>query len=143
MKRENITREEALAGLRKDDHERRQWSLKLYGIDSWDASLYDLVVHLHKLRQDDAVKLICEASRFEQFHVTPESHRVLQNLLLAAQVKAKLVDEYPIGPSQFHRRSGDRNGPLQRNSGATACGAHKRGGPAGNGGENSSHECAA
>ena len=96
MKRENITRQEALERLHKDDQERRQWSLKLYGIDTWDPGLYDLVVHLRKFRLDDAVKLICEASRFPQFQATPQSHGVLHNLLLAAQVKAKLVDEFPM-----------------------------------------------
>ncbi len=36
MEREKISRDEALYVLKKDDHERRQWSLKLFGMDSWD-----------------------------------------------------------------------------------------------------------
>ncbi len=96
MEREHIGREEALTRLSKDDHERRQWSLKLHGVDIWDPLLYDLVLHIHKLRVDDAVDIICRTAQLEQFQATPDSHRVLHNLLLAAQVKAALVHDYPM-----------------------------------------------
>lgn len=96
MEREHIGREEALARLSKDDHERRQWSLKLHGVDIWEPLLYDMVLHIHKLRVDNAVDLICRTARLEQFQSTPESHRILHNLLLAAQVRAKLVHDYPM-----------------------------------------------
>ncbi|MGD0828638.1 MAG: cytidylate kinase-like family protein, partial [Desulfobaccales bacterium] len=43
MKREKISAEEARRILQKDDEERRKWSKHLYGIDTWDPSLYDLV----------------------------------------------------------------------------------------------------
>ncbi|MDH4206803.1 MAG: cytidylate kinase-like family protein, partial [Desulfobacteraceae bacterium] len=46
MKRENIPAEEARYILRKDDDERRKWGLQLYGSDTRDSSLYDLVVHI-------------------------------------------------------------------------------------------------
>ena len=96
MEREHISREEALARLNKDDHERRQWSLKLHGVDIWDPLLYDLVLHIHKLKVDDAVDIICHTARMEQFKATPESRRALRDLLLAAQVKAALVHDYPM-----------------------------------------------
>jgi cytidylate kinase len=65
MKRENISAEEARYILRKDDDERRKWGLQLYGRDTLDSSLYDLVVH------------------------------ILDDLTLAAELKAALVDEFP------------------------------------------------
>src|SRR5208337_2384421 len=46
MEREKISRDEALYVLKKDDQERRQWSLRLFGVDTWDPSLYDLVIHI-------------------------------------------------------------------------------------------------
>ena len=49
MEREGITRAEALHVLKKDDEERRRWSQYLYGIDTRDSSLYDLVIHIHKI----------------------------------------------------------------------------------------------
>ena len=36
-----ISRSEALVQLKKNDHERREWSLRLYGVDTCDPGLYD------------------------------------------------------------------------------------------------------
>jgi cytidylate kinase len=96
MAREHVTRGAALARLRKDDQERRQWSLHLFGVDTWNPSLYDLVVHVHKLKVDNAVDMICKAARLEQFKTTPQSQRVLDDLILAAQVRARLAGDYPM-----------------------------------------------
>ena len=96
MEREKLSMEQALTRLRKDDEERRQWSLHLFGVDTWDPSLYDLVLHVHKLGVDDVVHLICETAQLEQFKATPGSQKVLDNLLLAARVKARLVHDFPM-----------------------------------------------
>jgi cytidylate kinase len=53
MKREGISRDEAIYIIKKDDQERRQWSLRLFGVDTWDAALYDLVLHIKKMAVDD------------------------------------------------------------------------------------------
>lgn len=95
MEREKISRDEALNILKKDDHERRQWSLKLFGIDTWDPSLYDLVVHIRKLTVDDAVSIICHTLTREHFKTTPESQKVLDDLVLASRVKTTLIATYP------------------------------------------------
>jgi cytidylate kinase len=95
MERESVSREQAAARLEKDDHERREWSRKLYGVDTRDSSLYDLVIHIHKLKVDDAVDLICQTAARAQFKATPESQRALDDLTLAARVRAAVVDHYP------------------------------------------------
>ena len=92
MEREGISREEASHILQKDDEERRKWSKSLYGIDTRKASLYDLVIHIHKLSVRDAVDMICHAAMLEQFQTTPESQQTTDDLALAAQMKAALVD---------------------------------------------------
>ena len=96
MKRDHLSREEALARIQKDDHERRQWSLHLFGVDTWNPSAYDLVLHVHKLTVDNVVETICHTARLKQFEATPQSQRVLDNLVLAALVKASLVRSYPM-----------------------------------------------
>jgi cytidylate kinase len=96
MEREYLNRREALARLRKDDQERRQWSLHLFGVDTWNPSLYDLVVHVHKLNVQNAVDMVCKAARLEQFKATPQSQRALDDLLLAAKVRSRLVADYPM-----------------------------------------------
>lgn len=92
MEREGISREEALRILMKDDEERIKWSKSLYGIDTRDSSLYDLVIHIQKFSAKNAVDMICQAASLEQFQTTPESQQNIDDLALAAQVKAALVD---------------------------------------------------
>jgi len=96
MEREHLTRAEVMNRLHKDDEERRKWSHHLFGVDTWDPSLYDMVLHVHKLNVDNIVNIICNAARLEQFKATPQSQRVVHNLLLAARVKARLVHDYPM-----------------------------------------------
>ncbi|MGB2927572.1 MAG: cytidylate kinase-like family protein, partial [Desulfobacterales bacterium] len=95
MKREGISAEEARYILKKDDDERRKWGLQLYGHDTRDSSLYDLVVHIKRKKVDDAVGLILYAARMPCFKTTPESQKIINELTLAAEVKAALVNEFP------------------------------------------------
>jgi cytidylate kinase len=95
MEREGISRKEALHVLKNDDQERRKWSKYLYGIDTWDPSLYDMVIHIKKFTVDDAVDIICHTVVLERFKTTPESQKTLNQLLTAARVKAALIDLKP------------------------------------------------
>ncbi len=95
MRRENISAEEARYVLKKDDEERRHWALSLYGADTWDPQLYDLVVHIKTVSVDDAVNLILCAVKLPCFQTTPESQQNLDDQALAAQVQAALVEEFP------------------------------------------------
>jgi len=49
MEREHISSKEALHILKKDDEQRRKWSRRLYGIDTRDPGLYDLVLRIRKI----------------------------------------------------------------------------------------------
>ena len=95
MERERIPKQEALSLILKDDQERRKWTQSLYGMDPWDSSLYDLVLHIHKLTVADAVDFICRAADLPQFRTTKESQRKMDDLALASQIKAALVHDYP------------------------------------------------
>lgn len=90
-----ISDEEARKALIKDDEERRSWSRHLYGIDTHDPSLYDLVIHIERMTADEAVEIISEAAMQPCFQVTPESRKALETLFLAAQVQASLVETLP------------------------------------------------
>lgn len=95
MERENIGREEAEHTLKKDDEERRKWGLSLFGIDTWDPSLYDLVIHIRKISVDDAVDIICHTAKMGKFKTTFESQKAMDDLAVAAQVKAAIIDLKP------------------------------------------------
>lgn len=93
--RDGISRKKALHFIKGLDAERRKWSQALYGIDTRDASLYDLVVHVRKITVDDAVDLICHTVRLKQFHTSPESQQTMDDLALAAEAKAVLIGMAP------------------------------------------------
>jgi len=95
MKRENISAEKAREILKRDDDERRKWSLSLYGIDTWDPSLYDMVLHVRTLSVDDMVKIIMETVKLPAFATTREAQDILNDLTLAAQVESALIEEFP------------------------------------------------
>ncbi len=95
MERKNIDAEKARRLLQKDDQERRKWSLDLYGIDTSEPTLYDLVVHIKQITVDDAVEMICNCVSKEQFKTTPESQRMIDELALSAAIHKALID---VGP---------------------------------------------
>jgi cytidylate kinase len=95
MQRKNIDAEEARSILEKDDEQRSKWSLRLYGIDTADPSLYDLVVHIKQITVDDAVDMICDSISKEQFKTTPESQRLIEDLALSAAIHKALLDVEP------------------------------------------------
>ncbi|MGA9754779.1 MAG: cytidylate kinase-like family protein, partial [Desulfobaccales bacterium] len=95
MKRENISAAEARHILKKDDDERRRWSIQVFGVDTWDPMLYDMVLHIKSFKVDDAVALILQAVKLPCFRATPASQKILDDQALAARVQAALVEEFP------------------------------------------------
>jgi hypothetical protein len=95
MKREGISAEQARLILVKDDAERRKWGLALYGLDTWDAALYDMTIHIRTMSVDDAVSIILGALGRPCFKTTPHGRKLLDDLALSAQVEAALVTDFP------------------------------------------------
>jgi cytidylate kinase len=91
MEREGTSEEEALLLLKMDDKERRRWSKCLYGIDTADPSLYDLVIHIGKITVAEAADIITQTVGLNGFQTTAESQRAIDDLALSAEVKASLV----------------------------------------------------
>jgi hypothetical protein len=95
MGREGVSAETARRLVMKDDEERRNWALSLYGMDTSDSSLYDMLLHIGSLTVDDAARIIAEAVQHPSFQMTPESKRLLNDRVLASQVEALLLEEFP------------------------------------------------
>ncbi|MFC2047399.1 AAA family ATPase [Chloroflexota bacterium] len=95
MERGNISRKEAEHILKSDDEQRHKWSQHLYGIDTADPSLYDLVLHIKNITADDAVDIICHTVSLPHFQKTTVSQKTLEDLLLACEVKVALIDIKP------------------------------------------------
>ena len=95
MSRERISEVKARSLILKDDEERRKWTQSLYGVDPWDSHLYDLVLRVHKLTVVDAVNFICEAATNQAFKTTPASQQKMDDLALACEIKAALIESFP------------------------------------------------
>lgn len=92
MERESISGKEARRIINKDDQERRKWSMSLYGIDTADCRLYDLVIHINQITVDHAVDIICETVKLEEFQTTAESQKLIEDIYLNARVTNAVID---------------------------------------------------
>ena len=87
VKREGISADKAREIIMRDDDERRKWALYLYEADAWDATLYDLVIHLKTISVDDAVDLINHTRQLPGFQTTSESQQAVDSLVEAARLE--------------------------------------------------------
>lgn len=91
MDHQNLEEKEAVQYIQKIDKQREKWIRVLYGINWNDPMLFDMVFNLETI----GIPLACEIIRYtlEQpdFQSTPESQKILENLLLASKVRAALA----------------------------------------------------
>ena len=95
MKRENCSAEEARYQLKKDDDERRKWGLSLYGQDTWNSSLYDLVLNIDILKVKKVVDILEDVVKSGLYDATPESTETLKKQALLASIHAIIVNDSP------------------------------------------------
>jgi cytidylate kinase len=95
MGRAGVSAEKARQTVIKDDEERRAWALSLYGMDTYDPTFYDMLLHIGTLTVDDAARIIAETAMLPSFQTTPESKHLLNDRVLASQVEALLLEEFP------------------------------------------------
>lgn len=95
MKREDCSAEEARYLLKKDDDERRKWGLSLHGKDTWNCSLYDIVLNIHILEVEKVVDILQDVVEDGRFDATPESTEIIKKHSLLANIHARIVNESP------------------------------------------------
>ena len=92
MKREKVSKEDAAQLVKKVDEERTKWSMKLYGMDTWDSRLYDLVINIGKVTMDHAVDLICQTVKLKAFQPSNKSQLQIEKLAREALLEAESPD---------------------------------------------------
>lgn len=95
MRREGLSADEARKALIKDDEARHRWGHYIFGIDTADPSLYDLVIHIQSLTVDETVAIISGAAQLSCFQPTVETRKMMNILALAAGLRISLMDEIP------------------------------------------------
>ena len=89
------TRKAAIKFFKRLDNQRRKWGKNLYGIDTWDSRLYDLVLHMKNMTSDEAADVICQTARLKSFQTTSESQKKMEDIFLASEVKVALINLRP------------------------------------------------
>lgn len=92
---QGISRKEAVQLIKNLDEQRKKWSKQFFGVYPWDPRLYDLVVNIKPNGVADAVDFICHTIALEDFRSTAASQHAMDDLVLAADVKAALIDLKP------------------------------------------------
>ena len=101
MKREGVSQYTAYSNLKRDDEERRKWGMQLYGFDTWDARLYDVVCCVDTLKVPDIVTMLAELSKKPQFQETEETKVELEALAKIAAIQAHVFDINPSAGVEF------------------------------------------
>jgi len=95
IQRKGVTEDHALRYMKSVDEARRKWSRHLYGIDTHDPALYDMVLRIKKLSTDDAVDILSYTVGLDRFQPTAESRQAIDDLALAARIKVSLIERHP------------------------------------------------
>ncbi len=95
MRRDKVSREKAIEIIKTLDEIRSKWSRHLYGIDSRDMSLYDLMLNIKQLTVEDSVEIVCQYMSFDSFKTTPEVLKILEERAIAAKIKGIIMDIKP------------------------------------------------
>jgi len=92
-RRDLVTRRKAIRLIEEADKARDEWVRRIYGVDRDDLTTFDLVVNLQDLPIPDACEII-ERVVQSDFPTTPASQEIMDNLVLASDVRARIgLDE--------------------------------------------------
>ena len=90
QQKQNLSKDEAAAFIRKEDRERAQWTRYLYNIDINNPQNYDIIINIGWLTIEDACEIICAVARRDTYRSTPASKKAITELALSSHVKAAL-----------------------------------------------------
>lgn len=85
----NLTRIKALEYVRALDDKRDYWLKWVYGVDAKDPSTYDLTINLQHVPIPSACAIIAETAG-RDFQTTPESQRLMDDLVVVSEIKAQI-----------------------------------------------------
>ena len=93
-KEKGMLEKEAVKLIHKEDEDRAAW---VYSVlkknDPWDASLYDIVIPMDKMRLEEVVSLIGENLNKDVLKPTLRSKKAVEDFLLASRVEVALTKE--------------------------------------------------
>ena len=106
QKRENVTKEAAVAIIENEDKNRINWTRYLYKMDINNPKLYDIVINIGNLAIEEACEIICFAARSNSYQTTDESKQAVEDLAIASHLRAALQ---PVCEADVFVKNGDVN----------------------------------
>lgn len=93
-RRSNLTREKAIKLIQELDQEREEWVRRMYGVRRNDPATYDLEINLERISIPSVCEMVAEMVALD-FPTTQESRQLLDDLVLASDVRARIgLDPY-------------------------------------------------
>ncbi len=90
-----LSAQDAKRALVKDDEARLRWGYYLFGVDTTDSLLYDLVLNVSAVGLDEAVEILAIAATLPSLQTTAQSRKAMRLCHLAARLQNLLMDEIP------------------------------------------------
>lgn len=90
MERSHLSREEAIEYIKRMDEERNQWVKAIYQVDRNNPTTYDMVINLEHITIESACEVVCRTVEAE-FRTTPESQRIMDDLVMATDIRARIA----------------------------------------------------
>ena len=91
MEQESLDQDQAIALIKKDDKKITKWTQQMFGFNWKDPSLYDLVLHIGRIRPESAANAIVDIIESKDFHPTEASRKAFDDELLSSIVWSKLT----------------------------------------------------
>jgi cytidylate kinase len=80
--------------LKRQDAQRKRWSLEAFDLDETDPSNYDMVINLSQIDPDEAVKTIADMTAYRKFQPMTYSVKCLRDKELASRVRMVLMERF-------------------------------------------------
>jgi cytidylate kinase len=89
------SQEKARKTVIKEDNQQKKWAEAVYNINITDPHLYDLVINIGRIKDDDledALDTIISAVKHKKFQPMTYSLRCMKNVAMSCRVRATLAD---------------------------------------------------
>jgi hypothetical protein len=82
MRRDGTSARQARNRIERDDAARRRWGLHLYGADTSDPELYNMVLNIRTMTVPDAIGTITRALQLPAFQTTSQTLEMIDHVLV-------------------------------------------------------------
>lgn len=106
VERSGFTREKAMQYIKRIDDDRDKWVKSMYDVDRNDPLTYDMIINLEHVSVASACDVVSEIAE-RDFKMTPESQKIMNDMVLASSVRAKIAMGKHIGDDDIEVEAND------------------------------------